>query len=239
MPSLGVLGLSGGCDVDGLFKIGAFQRVGFVEYRQRLEPSRGDHPFEGELAAWNIVFDEDVAILHPRDALGGRAEFLPVIGANDPAAGGGIERLQNAGEPNTRDKGFGTCLGKPQPAKLRHQHSGCSKTFSRQQLVSRRASRFGRMKAQVPEAFRGLSGHARRPVAHGEDSIKRSACGQRFDTRLRILETNRCGIVSPRILQDVAAVRRQHQFHVERASGLGKLADLITRGRGDQQVSAS
>ena len=37
--TLDSFGLAGGRDVDGLFKVGAFQRVGFVEYRQRLERS--------------------------------------------------------------------------------------------------------------------------------------------------------------------------------------------------------
>src|SRR6202035_5068343 len=106
-----------------------------------------------------------------------------------------------------------------------NRHSGRAKTLPREQLVRRRASRFGRMKAQ-PQPLGRLRGDARGPVADSEDSVKESACRQRLDALVRVLETYRSGIVSPGILQDVAAVGRQDQLDVEQAGCLGKLAHL-------------
>ena len=98
--SLDLLGLAGGREVDGLFEVGAFQGVGFVEQGQGLELSGGDHAFERELAARNVVFDDEIAFLHAGDAGGRFEEFFPVVGADDAPAGGGIERFQNAGKPD-------------------------------------------------------------------------------------------------------------------------------------------
>ena len=49
MP-LDLLGLAGGREVDSLFEIRAFQGVRFVEDRQGLETTGGDHAFEREFA---------------------------------------------------------------------------------------------------------------------------------------------------------------------------------------------
>jgi hypothetical protein len=84
---------------------------------------------------------------------------------------------------------------------------------------------------------RGPRGRNCRQVSHGEDSIEGSPCGQCVNEELRLLEADWNGIVSPGIFQDVATVRGQDELHVERASGLGKLPDLISGGRGDQEYA--
>ncbi len=68
--------LAGRRDVDGFLEIGAFQRVGFVEQRQGLELSRGDHAFEREFTPRNIVFDEQIAFLHASYAQRRFAKFF-------------------------------------------------------------------------------------------------------------------------------------------------------------------
>ena len=143
MRPLNFLRLARRCNVDGFLEIGAFQRVGFVEERQGLELSRGDHAFEREFAPWNIVFDEQIADLHAGDARRRFDEFFPIVGTDDAPAGGGIERLQNAGKLHVS----GSRVSRRHRLKPRYQHSGCSKTFPGQQLIRRRASRFGGMKA--------------------------------------------------------------------------------------------
>jgi hypothetical protein len=89
------------------------------------------------------------------------------------------------------------------------------------------------MKSKAHPLRRSRS-HACWPITHGEDAVKRSARRQRLDARLGILEPYGGRVVAPRILQDMAAIGREDQFYVERASGLGELAHLIPGGRGEE-----
>ena len=74
-------GLAGGREVDGLLEVRAFQGVGFVEQGQGLELSGRDHAFERELAAGDVVFDDQILLLtvglHAGYSRSGFARILP------------------------------------------------------------------------------------------------------------------------------------------------------------------
>jgi len=89
------------------------------------------------------------------------------------------------------------------------------------------------------EPFCGKRSDVGRPIAYGGDSVKRSAPDDLLDSFFGCVEAQRDGVVAPGIVEDVAAIRGEHQLKADPLRDLRKCARLITGGRGYEQNAHS
>ena len=101
-------------DVDGLLKIGAFERIGLVENCQHAQPAGIDKAFDRCFLSWNVSFDEhaievgfaqnlDVGRFEKSvDASDRRGEFFGIIRTNHALARGKRQRLDDTGKFHAR-----------------------------------------------------------------------------------------------------------------------------------------
>src|SRR4051812_36505600 len=100
-------------DIDGLFKIGAGERIRLIEDGEQLEFAALDHRFDCDLNAINVLLDlDELTAAFPQcanlrraqqrvDAVESSLGFFLVVGANDASAAGERKRLQNPGKRKT------------------------------------------------------------------------------------------------------------------------------------------
>ncbi len=213
-------------DIESLFEVRAFQRVRFVEDRKWLEPAGGDQPFDGKLAARDVVFDLDFVLAHPLNAIDGGGERDGVIGADHAAAGGEAQGFEHAGE--AREVG-----ARPRPVEARNAQAGRPEERSREVLVVARAGGGGGVEGQVAQA-RGFGGEHRGTVADRGHAIE-PAAAEGIERPGDVVEANRDGAVTPGVVENVAAIGGERQVDTHAARGIGEDADLVSGGGGEEE----
>ena len=92
-------------DVNGLFEIGALQRIGLVEERQHRETAVVEQSFQGDLVTGDVFLDQDMARGLAADVglfqdcadppeRGG--ELDRIVGADDATAGESVRRRERS-----------------------------------------------------------------------------------------------------------------------------------------------
>ena len=220
--------------VDGLLEERALQRIGLVEDGERLEFARGDQPFHGEFAPRNVAFHLQRArspILPMRrnaatNSLGSSARITPRL-AESPSGlsthGYGAragERARIVGERRAKERG--------------HAHSRRLVELAREVLVLAGARRRRRMERHAqhlrpppPPARR--AGRPPRP-RHRTRTPRSASSDSGMRSNFTAMARSPQGS-SRRWQRSVASVRS----HAQPPRRIGKHADLVAGGGGEQQ----
>src|SRR3954463_9926628 len=78
------------------------------------------------------------------------------------------------------------------------------------------------------QQFAGFRRDFRGSIADGNHSVERSSRLEGRDTWRRVFKANRCGIVAPGVVQDMAAVGSYDQFDSKDLGCLVKFTHLVT-----------
>ncbi len=223
---------TGGRHVDSFFEERAFHGVGLVEDSKRLELAFRDQALDSELASWNIAFYLQIMFADIPDAMKRRDEFRFVVRPDHAPAAAEAERFEYA---RVR-RALRQCLrivSRDRAEEPRHKQTSGLVKLACQVLVaaSARGSRRMEWSAEHLRSFRGQQGGM---IAHRGHSIEMLAA-ENFERLRDAVEFHRDGAVSPGIVQHVAAVRRQGEVDAQAPRGIGKNANLVSRGGGKKK----
>ncbi len=89
-------------DVDGLFEVGADERVGLVEHGQHGELALAQQPLDGHFVAGYVLLDQQRSVGHRTHTRRRGACRLEVVGPDHALAAGAVDRLEDPRERQRR-----------------------------------------------------------------------------------------------------------------------------------------
>ncbi len=238
------------CDVDRLFEVRAFQRIGLVKDRQDAQSAILEKSLDGHFPPRNVAFHKHLieiglasgknlrGLEQPPDTGRGRKKLLTIVRAHDALTGGKRKRFQHTGIRDAQQHGLGRGIDGKIP-KPRDRQPGISKDFFHAQLApaSLHSRRMVVTDSQTPG---GISGSGSGPVTESKNSADILAA-KRFHhgvgSCLRRFEMHGDGLIAPGIFQLVASVGDVNQLHAQLVRGIFKTSRLVTQFRRKEQQS--
>src|SRR5882724_4883907 len=239
-----------GRDVNRLFEVRAFERIGLIKDRQFPQNAIPEKTFDGYFLAGDVSFHKHLieirlasgkylpGLLQAPDACRRSEKLLSIVCAHYTLARRKRKRLQNAWIGDSQEYGLGRGInGKiPKPWDI---ESGISKDFFHAQLA---AAGFhgGGMVVTDSLATSGISGSGGGPIAESKNPADVLAT-KRFHhcvgSHFRRFEMHGDRLIAPGIFQLVASIGNINKLHAQLARGIFKTARLVTELRGKKQQS--
>jgi len=220
-------GGAGGGGVYGFFEVGALHRVGLIEDGEGVEAAGGHDGLDGEFGAGDVALALDAVLAHAADAGEGGVEFVGIIGADDAAAGGAADGLEDAGVG-----GAGGVLGGGFE-EIGDGEAGGAVEGAGAELVVGGKGGVGRVEGEA-EGLGGVGSEDGGVVADGADAVEGEAAegGEGFGGAV---EFDGDGAVTPRVVEDVAAVGGEGEGGPGAAGGGIEGVDLVAGGGGEEE----
>src|SRR5271166_3911145 len=117
---------------------------------------------------------------------------------------------------------------------LGQRKAGGAKPLAREKLVAACGHRIGRVVADA-EARGRERRDVRRAVAHSEDAVHSRYGGDSFSRAGWVFETQRDGMIAPRVVKHMAAIGGENQLVAQALGGFGEDARLVASGGADQE----